>query len=92
MKWIASFANMNNNESELNSIDWIDINLNTSNTQSIPAMYIADCIDGTKDIEQDMTLPALASSTSTDETITWSDYTSTTDSDTTRDDRNKYLL
>ncbi|MDD3646099.1 MAG: prepilin-type N-terminal cleavage/methylation domain-containing protein [Candidatus Gracilibacteria bacterium] len=83
MKWIASFSNANNNEIALSDIDWI--NITTNNTSfAIPAIYIADCIDGTKDLTTNMTLGA--------ETITWSDYTSTLDTTTTRDNRNKYLL
>ncbi|MDD3645795.1 MAG: prepilin-type N-terminal cleavage/methylation domain-containing protein [Candidatus Gracilibacteria bacterium] len=83
MKWLSGFANTNNNETELANIDWI--NITTNNTSyAIPSIYIADCIDGIKDLTTDMILGA--------ETITRSNYTSTTDSDATRTIRNKYLL
>jgi hypothetical protein len=62
MKWLSQFANMNDNYSALNSIDWINITLNTL---PIPSIYIADCIDWVKDLTTDMILWA--------ETITWND-------------------
>jgi len=84
MKWLTGYANTNNNYTALNDIDWINITLNTSNVFPIPSIYIADCIDWVKDLTTDIILWA--------ETITWSNYTSTTNSDATRTARNKYLL
>ena len=93
MKWLSQFANMSDNYSALNSIDWINIDLNLVDPENdilpIPAIYIADCIDWVKNLKQDMDYTLNDWTTDTE---TWTNYISTTDNISTWETRNKYLL
>ncbi len=78
MKWMkASLVN-----TQVWSINWITGTFKPTNHPSIPAIIVADCIDWVRDLwpwKPDLWW------------ISWTNYTSTTNDNTIRDNRNTYL-
>jgi prepilin-type N-terminal cleavage/methylation domain-containing protein len=93
MKWLASTWN---SSAESKNIDWIT-GITLLNNHSVPALFIADCIDGIKDLWEDMTY---IHSNNSNNTITYSDYNTDNNSETENialsnaiyQNRQKYLL
>ncbi|MFK7780081.1 MAG: type II secretion system protein [Candidatus Gracilibacteria bacterium] len=97
MKWLATAGNT---YVEARSIDWITgvlvPTIGITNPHAIPALYIADCIDGVKDLGTTMTYTHKEDTISD---ITYAQYTTDNEentdtaflSDVTFQDRQKYL-
>ncbi|PID87505.1 hypothetical protein CSB07_00875 [Candidatus Gracilibacteria bacterium] len=90
MKWLRTNRS---NLGELQDIDWIE-NATPPNNHPIPALFIADCIDGKKDLGTDMTYIHKDDS---EEEITYDKYKENSNSvnwykKTISENRRKYLL
>jgi len=100
MRYIAVNKNSHTNMTH-NNIDWVDFGEDVPvNNHAIPAIFMADCIDGMKDLWTDMTVYYKLNDDTTD-VVTYADYSAnetTTSTDTVQlsntiyQDRQKYLL
>ena len=96
MKWLLTTWNDYDEAKSIDWITWLVPHTTWSKTQAIPALYIADCIDWTKDLLTDFTYTHIDDSTdevtyaeyNTDVTISMNSWTLW---DITYQNRQKYL-